>query len=80
MFLSCRPFVVITTLSTGLVGVEVPSVSWLGIMSEIFLQNMESEHFHNIIRKHKIRLLARYVDDILVIYDIIKIKGKPGKV
>ena len=30
MFLSCRPFVVITTLSTGLVGVEVPSVSWLG--------------------------------------------------
>ena len=23
MFLSCRPFVVITTLSTGLVGVEV---------------------------------------------------------
>ena len=29
MFLSCRPFVVIT-LSTGLVGVEVTSVSWLG--------------------------------------------------
>ena len=28
MFLSCRPFVVIT-LSTGLVGVEV-EVSWLG--------------------------------------------------
>ena len=28
--LSCRPFVVITTLSTGLVGVEVTSVSWLG--------------------------------------------------
>ena len=28
MFLSCRPFVVITTLSTGLVGVEVTSVSW----------------------------------------------------
>ena len=27
MFLSCRPFVVITTLSTGLVGVEVISVS-----------------------------------------------------
>ena len=25
MFLSCRPFVVITTLSTGLVGVEVTS-------------------------------------------------------
>ena len=30
MFLSCRPFVVITTFSTGLVGVEVTSVSWLG--------------------------------------------------
>ena len=29
MFLSCRPFVAIT-LSTGLVGVEVTSVSWLG--------------------------------------------------
>ena len=28
-FLSCRPFVVIT-FSTGLVGVEVTSVSWLG--------------------------------------------------
>ena len=27
MFLSCRPFVVITTLSTGLVDVEVTSVS-----------------------------------------------------
>ena len=30
MFLSCRPFVSITTLSTGFVGVEVTSVSWLG--------------------------------------------------
>ena len=30
MFLSCRPFVAITTLTTGLVGVEVTSVSWLG--------------------------------------------------
>ena len=30
MFLSCRSFVAITTLSTGLVGVEVTSVSWLG--------------------------------------------------
>ena len=30
MFLSCRPFVAITTLSTGLVGVEVTSVFWLG--------------------------------------------------
>ena len=30
MFLSSRSFVVITTFSTGLVGVEVTSVSWLG--------------------------------------------------
>ena len=30
LFLSCRSFVVITTFSTGLVGVEVTSVSWLG--------------------------------------------------
>ena len=30
MFLSCRPFVVNTTFSTGFVGVEVTSVSWLG--------------------------------------------------
>ena len=30
IFLSCRPFVAITTLATGLVGVEVTSVSWLG--------------------------------------------------
>ena len=30
MFLSCGPFVVITTLSTGFVGVEVSSVFWLG--------------------------------------------------
>ena len=30
LFLSYRPFVVITTFFTGLVGVEVTSVSWLG--------------------------------------------------
>ena len=35
MFLSCRPFVVITTLSTGLVGVEVTSVSWLGQLTVV---------------------------------------------
>ena len=42
-----------------------------GIMSEIFLQNTENEHFHNITRKRKIRLLVRYGDDILVIYDSV---------
>ena len=30
VFLSCRPIVVVITLSTGLVDVEVTSVSWLG--------------------------------------------------
>ena len=30
LFLSCRSFVVIATLLTGLVGVEVTCVSWLG--------------------------------------------------
>ena len=30
VFLSCRPFVVKTTFSAGLVGVEVSSTSWLG--------------------------------------------------
>ena len=40
-----------------------------GIRSEIFLLNMENEHFHNITRKHKIRLLARYVEGIFVLYD-----------
>ena len=30
MFLSCRHIVVNTTFSTGLVGVEVSSVPWLG--------------------------------------------------
>ena len=42
-----------------------------GIISEIQIQNMENEHFHNITRKNKIRLLDQYVDDILVIYDSI---------
>ena len=35
MFLSCRPFVVITTFSTGLLGVEVTSVSWFGQLTEV---------------------------------------------
>ena len=33
LFLSCRPFVVITTLSTGLVGVEVNSIKQLLFLS-----------------------------------------------
>ena len=35
MFLSCMPFVVITTLSTGLVGVEVTSVSYPSQETEV---------------------------------------------
>ena len=35
MLLSCRPFVAITTLSTGLVGFEVTYVSWLGQETEV---------------------------------------------
>ena len=33
LFLSCRPFVIIT-FSTGHVGVEVTSVSWLGQLTD----------------------------------------------
>jgi len=33
MFIFCRPFVVNTTFSTGLVSVEVSSVSWLGLLT-----------------------------------------------
>ena len=36
LFLFCRPFVVITTFSTGLVGVEVTSVSWFGQKQQLF--------------------------------------------
>ena len=43
-----------------------------GMMSNMVLQNMKSEHFHKITRKHKIRLLVRYVDNILVIYKSVK--------
>ena len=35
-FLSCRPFVVITTFSTGFVGVEVTSVSYCHVMTNSF--------------------------------------------
>ena len=35
VYFSCRPFVVNTTFSAGLVGVEVCSVSWLGQLTAI---------------------------------------------
>jgi len=40
LFLSCRSFVVVTAFSTGLVGVEVTSVSWLGKLT-VGLQETE---------------------------------------
>ena len=43
MFLSCRPFVAITTLSKGLVGVEVTSVSWLGQLTGGHTQAMNQQ-------------------------------------
>ena len=40
-----------------------------GILSEIFLQNLENDHLQTIIDKHRIKFMARYVDDIIIIYD-----------
>ena len=41
-FLSCKPFVVNTTFSTGVVGVKVTSVSWLGQLA-VAVEGPESE-------------------------------------
>ena len=54
LFLSCRPFVVITTFSTGLVGVEVTSVSWfgqltVGILVLNIVTNMANEQNRSIL-------------------------------
>ena len=43
---------------------------------KVSYKTLENEHFHNITRKHKIRLLTRYVDDILVIYDSITLTAE----
>ncbi|PSN36753.1 hypothetical protein C0J52_19373 [Blattella germanica] len=40
-----------------------------GILSEIFLQNLENDHLQTIIDKHRIKFMARYVDDLIIIYD-----------
>ena len=39
------------------------------ILSEIFLQNLEDKYFDRMIKRHNIKLLARYVDDIIIIFD-----------
>ena len=38
------------------------------ILSEIYLQNFESQHIENIINQHNISFYGRYVDDIIIIY------------
>ncbi|PSN42163.1 hypothetical protein C0J52_17465 [Blattella germanica] len=40
-----------------------------GILAEIFLQNLENNQCKNLIEKYKIKFNARYVNDILLIYD-----------
>ena len=37
-----------------------------------FLQNLEDKHFDRIIKNHNIKLLARYVHDIIIIFDNTK--------
>ena len=47
LILSCRPFVVITTFLTGLVCVEVTSVSWLGQLTEV--TSTRIRHVENVV-------------------------------
>ena len=42
------------------------------ILSEILLQNLEDRHFDKIRKKHNIKLLARYVEDIVTIFENTK--------
>ena len=42
------------------------------ILSEIYLQFLENNAIHNILKTHNIKEYFRYVDDILVIYNTIK--------
>ena len=39
------------------------------MLSEIYLQNLEDKHFDRIIKNHNIKLLAHYLDDIIIIFD-----------
>ena len=50
LFLSCRPFVVITTFSTDLLDVEVTSVSWLGQLTDM-LKTIPIEDFQRCYQK-----------------------------
>jgi len=40
------------------------------IMSEVYLQFLENNGIYKILTKHSIKVYFRYVDDILIIYDI----------
>ena len=39
------------------------------IFSEIYLQSLENQEIHQLLKKHNIKGYFRYVDDILIIYD-----------
>ena len=41
-----------------------------GLITEIFLQHIEHSHLTNLTQKHKIINYCRYVDDILIIFDL----------
>jgi len=47
-----------------------------GLISEIFLQQHEEIHLKHILDAKKIAYYARYVDDILIIYDSTQINKK----
>jgi len=47
-----------------------------GLVSEIFLQQNEEIHLKHILDAKKIAYYARYVDDILIIYDSAQINKK----
>jgi hypothetical protein len=42
------------------------------ILAEIFLQNLETKFYPDLIRRRHTQFIARYVDDILIIYDSSK--------
>jgi len=44
-----------------------------GLIAELFLQQSEEMHLKHILDSRKITYYARYVDDILIIYDSAKI-------
>ena len=42
-----------------------------GIISEVFLQQAEHSHLPSLVHKHKLVNYFRYVDDVLLIYDVL---------